>query len=68
MRTDEMLKIWGRANSINVQKALWCCGELDLQYDRIHAGNKVRRYQNPRISGAEPDGLVPAFEDGDFQL
>jgi glutathione S-transferase len=32
-----MLKIWGRANSINVQKVLWCCGELGLQYDRIDA-------------------------------
>ncbi|MEN3355085.1 MAG: hypothetical protein V7640_3243, partial [Betaproteobacteria bacterium] len=21
-----MLKIWGRTNSINVQKVLWCCG------------------------------------------
>jgi glutathione S-transferase len=33
-----MLKIWGRANSINVQKVLWCCGELGLQFDRIDAG------------------------------
>ena len=24
------LKIWGRANSVNVQKVLWCLRELDL--------------------------------------
>jgi glutathione S-transferase len=34
-----MLKIWGRANSINVQKVLWCCGELGLEFERIDAGN-----------------------------
>jgi len=33
-----MLKIWGRKNSINVQKVLWTCGELGLQYERIDAG------------------------------
>lgn len=35
-----MIKIWGRANSINVQKVLWCCGELGLRYERIDAGNE----------------------------
>lgn len=24
--------IWGRANSVNVQKVLWCLSELDLAY------------------------------------
>ena len=33
-----MLKIWGRTNSINVQKVLWCCGEIGLRYERIDAG------------------------------
>ena len=33
-----MLKIWGRTNSINVQKVLWCCGELNIEYERIDAG------------------------------
>ena len=33
-----MLKLWGRANSINVQKALYCIEELALTYARIDAG------------------------------
>jgi glutathione S-transferase len=33
-----MLRIWGRTNSINVQKVLWCCAELDLPFKRIDAG------------------------------
>jgi glutathione S-transferase len=33
-----MLKIWGRSNSVNVQKVLWCCEEMAVQYERIDAG------------------------------
>ena len=36
-----MLKLWGRANSINVQKALYCIEELGLLYERIDAGRGV---------------------------
>jgi glutathione S-transferase len=32
------LTIWGRANSVNVMKALWCLAELDIPYERIDAG------------------------------
>jgi glutathione S-transferase len=63
-----MLKIWGRANSINVQKVLWCCGELGLQYDRVDAGNEFGVTKTPQYRGLNPNGLVPTIEDGDFQL
>jgi glutathione S-transferase len=63
-----MLKIWGRANSINVQKVLWCCGELGLQYDRIDAGNEFGITKTPQYRVLNPNGLVPTIEDGDFQL
>jgi len=29
-----MLKVYGRANSINVRKVLWMLGELGLPYER----------------------------------
>ena len=32
------LVIWGRTNSINVQKVLWTCAELELAFERIDAG------------------------------
>jgi len=63
-----MLKIWGRANSINVQKVLWCCGELGLQYDRIDAGNEFGVNKTPQHRALNPNGLVPTIEDGGFQL
>lgn len=63
-----MLKIWGRANSINVQKVLWCCGELGLEYDRIDAGNEFGVNDTPEYRAMNPNGLVPTIEDGDFML
>ena len=33
-----MLKLWGRANSINVHKVLWTLDELGVPYERIDAG------------------------------
>ena len=32
------LKLWGRASSGNVQKALWALDELGLNYEHIEAG------------------------------
>jgi glutathione S-transferase len=64
----EMLKIWGRANSINVQKVLWCCGELGLEYERIDAGNEFEVNKTAEYRALNPNGLVPAIEDGHVKL
>jgi len=34
-----MLKLWGRINSINVQKVLWALAELNVPYERTDAGD-----------------------------
>ena len=58
-----MLKIWGRTNSINVQKVLWCCGELGLKYDRVDAGGKFGVNNTPEYLAMNPNGLVPTIND-----
>jgi len=63
-----MLRIWGRANSINVQKVLWCCGELGLDFERVDAGNEFGITGTPAYRALNPNGLVPTIEDGDFRL
>jgi glutathione S-transferase len=63
-----MLKIWGRTNSVNVKKALWCAEELGLQYQRIDAGLKFGVVDTPEYRRMNPNGLVPTIEDGDFVL
>ena len=58
-----MLKIWGRTNSINVQKVLWCCGELNLKYERVDAGGKFGVNNTPEYLAMNPNGLVPTIQD-----
>ena len=63
-----MLTIWGRANSVNVQKVLWCCDELGLAYERIDAGLQFGRNNEPGYLEMNPMGRVPTLVDGDFVL
>jgi glutathione S-transferase len=63
-----MLKIWGRDNSVNVQKSLWCCQELGLAYERIDAGAAFGVVGTPGYRALNPNGLVPTLEEGSFIL
>lgn len=63
-----MLKIWGRTNSINVQKVLWCCTELGLDYERIDAGMQFGVNNTPQYKAMNPNGLVPTIDDDGFIL
>jgi len=63
-----MLTIWGRENSINVQKVLWCCGELGLAFRRVDAGREFGINDSPEYRRLNPNGLVPTIEDDGFVL
>ena len=63
-----MLVIWGRSNSVNVQKMLWCCGELGLEYRRIDAGAAFGVVDTPEYRNLNPNGLVPTIDDDGFVL
>ena len=65
---QSQLKIWGRANSVNVQKVLWCLRELDLTYERIDAGMAFGRNTEPDYLAMNPNGRVPTLVDGDYVL
>jgi glutathione S-transferase len=62
------LRIWGRANSVNVQKVLWCLHELDIAYERIDAGMQYGRNTEPDYLAMNPNGRVPTLVDGDYVL
>jgi glutathione S-transferase len=62
------LKIWGRANSVNVQKVLWCLAELDLAHERIDAGMAFGRNTEPDYLAMNPNARVPTLVDGDYVL
>ena len=63
-----MLKVWGRTDSSNVQKVLWCCGELGLDFNRVDLGGKFGGIKEKAYLDKNPNGLVPTLEDGNFVL
>jgi glutathione S-transferase len=63
-----VLRIWGRSNSINVQKVLWCCEELDVRYRRVDVGGPFGGNKEPEYLRLNPNGLVPTISDGGFVL
>jgi glutathione S-transferase len=63
-----MLKIWGRLSSINVQKVVWCAGELGLRFERVDAGRSYGVVDTPAFRRLNPNRLVPVIEDDGFVL
>lgn len=59
-----MLKIWGRANSINVQKVMWTAAELGLAHERVDLGGKFGGVDAPEHLTRNPHGLIPVIDDG----
>ena len=59
-----MLKLWGRDNSVNVQKVLWCLEELKVPYERIDAGMQYGVNKTPEFRKLNPNDLVPVIDDG----
>jgi glutathione S-transferase len=60
--------IWGRSNSVNVQKVLWCLAELGIPYERIDAGLQFGKNDTAEYLAMNPNGRVPTLVDGDFVL
>jgi glutathione S-transferase len=63
-----MLKVWGRKNSINVQKVMWAVGELGLDHERVDAGGQFGRTKDPEYLAMNPNALVPTIDDNGFVL
>ena len=67
-QSTSKLKIWGRTNSINVQKVLWVCEDLAIDYTRIDAGMEHGVNKQPEYLDMNPNGLVPTISDNGFLL
>jgi glutathione S-transferase len=60
-----MLKLWGRNTSLNVQKVLWLCAELAIEFHRIDWAGPFGGNDDPKYLKLNPHGRVPTIEDGD---
>jgi glutathione S-transferase len=63
-----MLKLLGRANSINVQKAHWAIEEIGLPYERVDIGGAFGGNDKAEYLAKNPNGRVPTLEDDGFVL
>jgi glutathione S-transferase len=63
-----MLKIYGRANSINVRKVLWAADELGLPFEREDWGRGFRATSEPEFTKISAFGVVPVIDDAGFIL
>ena len=58
------MKIWGRANSINVMKVLWCADECGAKYERTDVGGAFGGNDQKWYLDMNPNGVVPTVDDG----
>lgn len=63
-----MLKVWGRKNSINVQKVMWAIDEMGLPCQRIDVGGSYGGVDTEAYVALNPNRLVPTLEDEGFVL
>ncbi len=63
-----MLKILGRKNSSNVQKVLWCCGELNVPFEREDYGGEFGKTKDAAYLAMNPNSTVPTIIDDDLVL
>ena len=63
-----MITVWGRRNSVNVQKVLWALEELDVPYARENVGGSFGGNHDADFLAMNPMGLVPVIRDGDVTM
>jgi len=59
-----MITLWGRRNSINVQKVLWTLDEVGAPFEQIDAGG----LDDPSFRAMNPHGRVPVLRDGEAAI
>ena len=58
-----MLTVWGRNNSVNVQKVMWTVAELGLEHERIDVGRQYGGLDTPEFLAMNPNGRIPTIVD-----
>jgi len=63
-----MLKVYGRANSINVMKVMWIIGDLNIPHTREDVGGQFGKTKEDWYLKMNPNSIVPTIDDDGFVL
>lgn len=63
-----MATVYGRKTSSNVQIVMWAAAEVGLEVERKDVGGQFGGTDTSEYRAMNPNGLVPAFKDGDLVL
>jgi glutathione S-transferase len=63
-----MLRILGKASSINVRKVLWTCAELGIPFVREDWGSGFQATRQPAFLAMNPNAMVPVLVDAGLVL
>jgi len=63
-----MLRILGKAISINVRKVLWTCAEPGIPFEREDWGAGFQSTQTASFLSLNPNAMVPVIVDGEAVL
>ena len=63
-----MLKVWGRRSVANVQKVLWCLGELGVPFDHFDHGGDPADPRFRAYLACKTAEAVPILDDDGFIL
>ena len=63
-----MLTVWGRTNSSNVKKVLWCLKELNIPYNQKDVGVPFGGLDTPEYKKMNPNSTIPTLQDDQFTL
>jgi glutathione S-transferase len=63
-----MITLWGRRNSMNVQKVVWALEELGVAYERHNVAGSFGGTDRSEFRAMNPMGLVPVIQDGEVTM
>jgi glutathione S-transferase len=59
-----VLTVYGRKSSFNVQKVMWLVGELGIDHAHVELGGAFGGLETPEFRAMNPHGRVPVIDDG----
>ena len=60
------LKVYGRKSSCNVQKVIWLCSEINIDFETLDYGGRYGGTKEQSFKNLNPNSTVPLIDDDGF--